>query len=107
MESFKFEVRYSYFILFLQINTQRGHFQNLFFFFFPVALGYATFATNTIKQIVYSPGLQWKPIASHTGERENQVIYQKSLMPKAMGHFSTQRIIVFPFNYKFQSRHAL
>lgn len=42
-----------------------------------------------MKQIVCSPGLQWKPIASHTGEREDQVIYQKSLMPKAMGHFST------------------
>lgn len=54
MENFKFEVRYSYFILFLQINTHQRHFQNLLFFFFPVALGYATFATNTIKQIVYS-----------------------------------------------------
>lgn len=59
------------------------------------------------KEIVCGPGLQWKPIASHTGERDNQAIYQKSLMPKAMGHFSSQRIIVFPFNCKFQSRHAL
>lgn len=59
------------------------------------------------KEIVCSPGLQWKPIASHTGERDDQTIYQKSLMPKAMGHFSSQRIIVFPFNCKFQSRHVL
>lgn len=34
------------------------------------ALGYATFATNMIKQIVYRPALQWKPIVSHTGDRE-------------------------------------
>lgn len=66
-----------------------------------VALGHATFPTNTIKQTVYSSGLQCKPIASLSGARENQVIYQKSAVPKAMGHFSTQRIIVFPFNYKF------
>ena len=93
---------YCYLRLLLQINTWKT-FSSLF----SVTLGYATFATNTIKRIVYSPGLQWKPIASHTEEREDQVIYQKSLTPKAMGHFSTQRIIVFPFNYKFQSRRAL
>lgn len=70
-------------------------------------IGLCYLCYNKTKEIASSPGLQWKPIASHTGERDDQAIYQKSLMPKALGHFSSQRIIVSPFNCKFQSRHAL